>query len=332
MIKPNMIEHNKDWQREQELIEFSQQTLTPFWQSRNDGFIEGQQGKQLYWVSFTRPENTKVILLVNGRIESVYKYQEVFWDLVEQGYDVYSYDHRGQGMSERCCADKQIGHVEHFDYYIKDMHHVVEAFDFSRYQKRFILAHSMGGAISTRYLQTHPHHPFDAIALSAPMIGIQMQWYLRPISGPLTKWMSSRSPDPTYAPGQKPYYNKPFETNDLTHSALRYQWFRGLYEQQPDIQLGGVSTHWAHQSLIAAKLCGKEAHKLNLPVLLMQASQDTIVDNAAQRRFINKLNKTKPGLAQLAIIQGARHELFFETDPLRSQALAQCLSFFAQQS
>lgn len=327
-----MINHNKKWLREQHLVEFSQQTLAPFWQSRNEGFIEGQQGKKLYWVSFTRPENNKAILLVNGRIESVYKYQEVFWDLIEQGYDVYSYDHRGQGLSERCCTDQQLGHVEHFDYYIKDLHHVVEAFDLSRYQKRFLVAHSMGGAISTRYLQTHPDHPFDAITLSAPMIGIQMQWYLRLISGPLTKWISSRSPIPDYAPGQKPYYNKPFETNELTHSKLRYQWFRGLYEQQPDIQLGGPSSHWVNQSLLAAKRCSQEAYKLNLPVLLIQASQDTVVDNAAQKRFINKLNKAKPNTAQLEIIQGARHELFFETDELRSQVLNQCMAFFSQQS
>ncbi|WP_105902990.1 alpha/beta fold hydrolase [Vibrio gangliei] len=320
----------EQWQREHQFIEFSQQTLAPFWQTRNEGFISGEQGKQLYWVSFTKKENTKAIFVVNGRIESAYKYQELFWDLTEQGYDVYSYDHRGQGMSERCCDDRQIGHVEHFDHYIQDMHHVVTAFDFSRYDKSFILAHSMGGAISTRYIQTHPDHPFDAIALSAPMIGIQMQWYLRPFSAPLTKWMAARSPLPNYAPGQKAYVAKPFTNNHLTHSELRYQWFRDLYDRQPEIQLGGPSSHWVNQSLLAAKRCSLEVEKITIPVLLMQAGQDTIVDNAAQRRFIKKLNLVHHGRGQLEIINGARHELLFESDELRVQALQLCLDFFAQ--
>ncbi|OEF26104.1 alpha/beta fold hydrolase [Vibrio rumoiensis] len=319
------------WNSEDQLIEFSQQTLTPFWQTKNDGFIEGQQGKKLYWISLTKPQHTKAIVVVNGRIESVNKYQELFWDLFQQGYDIYSYDHRGQGLSDRCCSDKQIGHVEHFDFYIKDLHHVLNSFDLSHYQQKFFLAHSMGGAITTRYLQTHPQHGFDGVALSAPMIGIQMQWYLRPFSRSITKWMSSRSDIPAYAPGQTPYHAKPFETNNLTSSALRYQWFRGLYEQVPDIQLGGPSSHWVHQSLLAAKQCSQQVQQINLPLLLLQASEDTIVDNAAQRRFINKLNKNQPALGQLVVIKGAKHELLCEADRFRNQALDNILAFYNSQ-
>ena len=39
------------------------------------------------------------------------------------------------------------------------------------WRKRYILAHSMGGAISTLFLQRHPG-VCDAIALTAPMFGI----------------------------------------------------------------------------------------------------------------------------------------------------------------
>ena len=316
------------WNSEENLIEFSEQTLAPFWQTRNDGFIEGQQGKKLYWVSFTKPEHTKAIVVVNGRIESVNKYQEVFWDLFQQGYDIYSYDHRGQGLSERCCADKQMGHVEFFDFYIKDLHHILNYFQLNHYQQKFFLAHSMGGAITTRYLQTHQQHGFDGVTLSAPMIGIQMQWYLRPFSSPLSKWMSTRSTMPVYAPGQTPYHAKPFETNNLTSSVLRYQWFRSLYEQIPDIQLGGPSSHWVHQSLLAAKQCNQQAQQINVPLLLIQASEDSVVDNAAQRRFINKLNKKQPPLGKLAVIEGAKHELLCEADCFRNQVLDQTVDFF----
>lgn len=55
-----------------------------------------------------------------------------------------------------------------------DLKALVEHFDLGHYQERFLLAHSMGGAIATRYIQTTPAHPFSALALSAPMFGVNM--------------------------------------------------------------------------------------------------------------------------------------------------------------
>ncbi|MCW1889529.1 alpha/beta hydrolase [Vibrio chagasii] len=45
----------------------------------------------------------------NGRIECCQKYQEIFYDFYQQGYIVYSFDHQGQGQSERMVADSEAG-------------------------------------------------------------------------------------------------------------------------------------------------------------------------------------------------------------------------------
>lgn len=321
-------EQSAQWSIEDNLIEFSQQTLSEFWQTRNEGFIEGQAQKKLYWVSFTKPEHTKAIMIVNGRSESVLKYQELFWDLFQQGFDIYSFDHRGQGLSERCYSNKQLGHVEEFDFYIKDLKKVIGSFNLDRYQNQYLLAHSMGCAISTLYLQANPQHGFERVAFSAPMFGIKMPWYLQPISGPVTKWASTRTPTPDFAFGQKPYRLKPFEDNQLTNSSIRYQFSTDLYEKMSDIQLGGPSSHWVNQSLVATKRCIQQAQQINVPILVMQASQDMIVENRAQTRFITQLNKKQPPLGKLVVIEGAKHELFCEVDALRNQALDQILMFF----
>ncbi|EGR2783931.1 alpha/beta fold hydrolase [Vibrio parahaemolyticus] len=294
--------------------------IAALWQTRQEGFVKGTEKKKIYWCKLTNPEHKKAVLIVNGRIESSWKYQELFYDLYRQGYDVYSFDHRGQGLSDRLLSDSDMGHVYDFTDYIDDMDVVIKQHDLKQYQQCFIIAHSMGGAIATRYLQTHPEHPFTGLILSAPMFGINLPWYLSPIAIPVTQILSAVSPLPRYAPGHKPYFPKPFEDNPLSQSAGRYQWFRNLYTEKPELQVGGPSTRWVWQGLMAAKQCFLLTRQVKVPVLLVQAGNDRIVSNLAQKRFIEKLRKTNPHAALLSI-EGAQHEILFETDQYRNQAL-----------
>ncbi|CAE6925292.1 Lysophospholipase [Vibrio sp. B1FLJ16] len=152
------------------------------------------------------------------------------------------------------------------------------------------------------------------------MFGINLPWYLSPIALPVTQILSAVSPLPRYAPGHQPYYPKPFEDNPLSQSYDRYQWFRSLYSDMPQLQVGGPSTRWVWQGLMAAKQCFLLTRQVKLPVLLIQAGNDRIVSNLAQKRFIDKLSKTNPH-AELLPVEGAHHEILFETDKYRNQAL-----------
>ncbi len=72
--------------------------------------------------------------------------------------------------------------------------------------------------------------------------------------------------------------------------------------------------------LMAAKQCFLLTRQVKIPVILIQAGNDRIVSNLAQKRFIDKLRKTNPH-AELLSIEGAQHEILFETDKYRNQAL-----------
>ncbi len=298
-----------------------------FWQSREEGFYKSFDKKKLFWVKLTKPEHTKAIVVINGRIECSWKYQELFYDLFNQGYDIYSYDHRGQGLSDRLIDDKEMGYVEEFEDYVEDLKLLVEHFDLERYQSRYILAHSMGGNIATRYIQTHPTHPFHAIALSAPMFGVNLPWHLKPVAAMLGQLLTMYHPQPTFAPGQVAYFPKPFDGNFLSQSSARYHWFRDLYEQRPEFKIGGASTRWVWQGLMSAKKCLLMTRQVKIPLLLLQASEDRIVSNLHQIKFIKKLAKTNQECA-LKIVYGARHELLFEADEHRNQALDTIINFF----
>ncbi|MBE4594374.1 lysophospholipase [Vibrio navarrensis] len=294
--------------------------IAALWQQRQEGYFKSSDKTKLYWCKLTDPKHNKAVLLVNGRIESSWKYQELLFDFYRQGYDVYSYDHRGQGLSDRLVQDSDIGHVYEFDDYVRDLASVVQHFALEGYQQRHMISHSMGGAIATRYLQTYPHHPFDKLVLSAPMFGINLPWYLSPVAIAVSQILTAVYPTPTYAPGHQPYYAKPFEDNPLSQSKARYHWFRQLYTDKPELQVGGPSTRWVWQGLMATKQCLQMTRQLKIPVLLLQAGNDRIVSNQAQNQFYKKLCKTNKN-SQMITIDGAQHELLFEQDQYRNQAL-----------
>ncbi|WP_456296550.1 alpha/beta fold hydrolase [Vibrio sp. AK197] len=317
--------------QEQQFAQASSSHIAQLWQQRVEGTITSFDRTSLYWIKLTHPQHTKAIVVINGRIESAWKYQELFYDLYQQGYDIFSYDHRGQGLSGRLTDDPQIGHIDEFNDYLLDMDKMVDTFDLSGYQTRHLLAHSMGGTIATRYIQTHPQHQFDAMALSAPMFGIHLPWYLKPIASLISQLLTACNPKPVYAPGHQAYYPKPFDSNPLNQCLPRYEWFRQLYEDKPELQVGGPSTRWVWQSMMAAKQSIQLTRQIKIPLLLMQAGDDTIVANASHIKFIKKLARTNTRCG-FKIIHGARHELLFEQDQYRNQVLDTLLNFFAQYS
>ena len=311
--------------QESHYLETMKNHVAPFWERRQHGFYQGEKETQLHWVSFTSPAHHKAIMIVNGRIESVYKYQELFYDLFCQGYDIYSFDHRGQGLSERLTENSDIGHIEDFTDYVLDLHSMTQyLITPERYQDCYLLGHSMGGAIATQYVETYSSL-YSALTLSAPMHGIHIEPWLKPIAGTVSYYLSRWASQPTYALGQKPYHAKPFLNNTLTTCEIRYQWFRELYNLKPKLQIGGPSNHWVSQSLKGAKCCIDQAASCVIPTLLLQGENDCIVDNNAHIAF-----QKKAANCQLITIKDAKHELLFESDTCRNQALSEILTFFSQ--
>ncbi|WP_041210825.1 alpha/beta fold hydrolase [Aeromonas jandaei] len=308
-----------------------QQTLPDFWrQHAIEGEFKGKDGVAIRYAALRQEKVDRAILIVNGRVESYLKYQELAWDLWRQGYSLYLIDHRGQGMSGRMLNDHDKGYIDQFDDYVVDMkqfHDQIIMAD--KPAKLFLLAHSMGGAISARYLERWPDD-IRAAVLSSPMLGINLgglpKWLAKGLAttiGTVGGWFG----EPPYGPGQGPYQDHGFADNELTHSQSRYQAFRQIYEQHPQIKLGGATAHWIYQGITGADAAIADAGAIKTPLLLLQAGNDSVVDNAAQDAFCTKANCEggKP-----LRIEGAWHELFIESDDKRQPALTAMLDFFAR--
>lgn len=317
---------------ESELMQ-AQSTLHQFWQQGlHQSFLSFDQTRLCY-SSFRHLSARAEIVLSPGRIEAGKKYQEFCFDLYQAGFTVHVIDHRGQGMSARINPDPQIGDVADFQHYVQDFGLWLHTFILPKQQAPLLgLAHSMGSAILCRYLQQQQNHGFVGAIYCSPMFGIQTQGIPTSVARGLVHLLTfinkvTGKPE-RYFPGQTAYQDKAFDANHLTHSTVRYQLFRQLYQTESHLQLGGVSSRWLRQSLSALDALHK-APALDLPQLILQATDDPVVDNQMQQLYQQK-HKEQKRPCELVQIQGALHEIIFETDPLRQQLFSALRRFVLQ--
>ena len=296
-----------------------------FFKLGSDGYFKGEKGISIYYKYFLQNDieiEKGAILISNGRRESVIKYKELIYDLYKTGYSVCMLDHRGQGFSERInTADKQMGHIDDFEYYVSDLKKYYDTFvKINGHKKIFLLAHSMGATIGTRYIEKYPRD-FDSAAFSSPMFGLRFPACM--LVGLFTGAESK------YLIGERNFdtEERNFLTNNLTHSKVRYEAMMNAYENNPSTKIGGPSYNWIYQSCKTFKKIFNELHKIEIPVILIQAGNDKVVTANAQKKFVFKLKKLGKK-AEGFTINDAYHEMFIEKDEFRIPVITTILDFF----
>jgi len=298
--------------------------IQPQYGAGEDGTLAGVDGVQLHY-HVQRVQDAKgAVVLLPGRTEAVAKYAEVMFDLNAQGYSVYALDHRGQGESERMLPNRFKGYVKHFDDYVTDLQSFVTTVVLPEQPaKLFLLAHSMGGAVSVLHAAKHPG-TFDALALSAPMLDISTGAFPAPVASAISLTSCGGSDGTDYAVGSGDYKTETdFENNTVTRSATRWALKVQQLEDNPRLQLGGVTYRFVCESLRACNRAQQSGAQNPVPTLLLQAGADTIVLPQAQAKYCAEA----PG-CQLSRFDGAKHEILMEADAARNEALAQVVRFF----
>lgn len=346
---------------EQQLDSRYSDDIATFWQQGLFSAFNGIKNKRINYVFFNHADSNHVnpitnkeintprqcLIILSGRSEGYLKYKELSFDLFNLGFNIFLMDHRGQGLSERILSNPSKGYVEDFQYYIDDLAMFVDTIVQPHCemgedkQKPYLLAHSMGGAIAARYLQDYPDK-IQAAVLSSPMFGFNSGGIPNVIAKSLVKaiaqinqWVDKK---PWYFFGQKDFvYNaetfNDFNSNILMHSAIRFQQFTQLYNQTPAIQLGGVTTWWLKESIKALDTLFISINKITTPTLVIQAGDDKIVNNQAQNDFCQQLHALHPQSCpggKPMVVDTAFHELFFESDIYRQQALSGAVAWFEQ--
>lgn len=299
--------------------------VIPFYSSGTQRSFVNQQGLKLNYHSFIQPSNKKTIVILPGRTEPAMKYAELVYDLKDLGFNFFILDHQGQGASDRLLTDKHKGYVNQFDHYTQDLTTWMDTVVIpqSKNHERFLIAHSMGGAIGTLYMARHADI-FKKAVLSAPMFEVNTKPYKEKIGRLLTSALVLARQGANYAPDRGPYIpdSDLFEVNEVTHSVARFNAAKSIFVTWPELVLGGPTNRWVNQSLKATKSIDTLAPKIKIPILMLQSGMDLIVKPSRQNSFCSKHHACKK-----IHFANSHHEILQETDTIRDEAMAEIKDF-----
>lgn len=270
------------------------------------------------------------LLFVGGRSDHIEKYDEALLGWAAAGWDVESVDWRGQGGSGRFIVGSALGHAEDFALWLED----IEAYarDWrgrtAASGPHMIVAHSMGGHLVLRAL-AEGRIAADAVALSAPMLGIR--------AGPLPEWLAGWIAEAACAlglgrraVGKAPRAvldeAAPFST-ELTHSRERYLREARFEVSRPDIALGPPTWGWLRAAFRSLRVVATPGalERIATPLLILASEGDRIVSTPAILRAAARIKGARTHVYGADVA----HEIVREVDAVRDDALARIDAFFA---
>ncbi|MGH7896309.1 MAG: lysophospholipase [Candidatus Binatia bacterium] len=258
--------------------------------TNKDGHFTGQGGLRLYWQAWLpEGEVRAVVMVAHGYGEHGGRYRNLIERLVPRGLAVYALDQRGHGRSEG-----PRGHVGRFAEFVADLHAFrVRIEEEQRGKPLFLLGHSMGGLIAVRYLLAHDQGLAGAI-LSSPAFGIHnepsrlLQWLGRLLSRIAPRASFQGNVEPRFL-SRDQAVGQAYAADPLVHKRASARFF--------------TEFKWAMANAL------ERAPEIRLPLLILQAGDDRLVDGPAVELFASRVDAQA---RQLHVYPALYHETFNE--------------------
>ncbi|TYS69149.1 alpha/beta hydrolase [Sutcliffiella horikoshii] len=240
-------------------------------------------------------ENPKgTIVIVHGAQEHHGRYTWLLDQWKTNGYNVIMGDLPGQGLSTR-----RRGHIDNFDEYIEE----VEKWIKEAYLLKppvFVIGHSMGGLAVIRTLQEKKPLMVDGVILSSPCLKLLHH----PTKGldVLSKGLNFILP------------KTKFKTGLTIDKATRNEEIRKTAAGD-ELYITKVSVRWYRELVQSMNQAFTGIEKFpDVPVLLLQAGEDLVVDKFASETWFNSLSAKEKTYKEW---EGLYHEIFNEPERAR---------------
>lgn len=140
-------------------------------------FIKVEKNVRMF-VEDINPESENIILFVHGWPLNHDMYEYIIENFASKWYRCISMDLRGYGKSDKPSSGYD------YDRMSKDIRHVIEAL---KLENITLMGHSMGGAISSRYISKYNNYGVSRLCLLSAAVPKWVQSYTWPI------WIYCRS-------------------------------------------------------------------------------------------------------------------------------------------
>ncbi len=255
------------------------------------------EGLRLHQQAWLGDAPKAAVVLVHGYAEHSGRYEHVAQRFTEAGYDVYAFDLRGHGRSQ----GSPRAFVQTLDEHTSD----VEQFVASVRQQTgdlplFLLGHSMGGAISARFL-IDGDRGLAGVILSAPalrkagLLGRPLEALFLLVA---KRWPLLRLP--------KLGGDKVSRDPEVVEQ----------YDSDPLIYREGMPMGTAAAVILATRVVDKRSDEITLPILLAHGTDDALVNSDASKRLHERIGSQDK---TLKLYEGLYHEILNE--PERDQVM-----------
>jgi acylglycerol lipase len=255
-----------------------------------EGNFKGTGNFNLYWRCWLPDGQVKAVILVaHGLGEHISRYTNLVNNVVPLGYAVYGLDHQGHGKSEGTRV-----FVDRFQTYLDDLKTFYDIVHKDNPGKKVILyGHSMGGLIAVPYAVQHQSE-LDGLVVSAP--AIKAGESITPATIVLAKVLSAISPKMGV---------QSLPSADLSHDKAVVE----AYDNDPLVYRGKVTARLGAEMLSTMSKVEAQLPSITLPLLILQGSDDRLVNQAGARILYEKAgSKDKT----LKIYDGFYHEVHNE--------------------
>ena len=295
---------------------------------RRDSTVAGDGGRPLFCSRFDAEAPRGTVVIVHGFTENADKYAELIHSLLRSGYSVVAYDQRGHGRSWRdpAISDISLTHVDRFGEYVADLKAVCDGVLPGMPKPWLLFAHSMGGAVSSLFLEQYPE-VFEKAALCAPMIAPNLGG-LPPVAARALCGAAARlgrGKKRIFA--SKPYTEaEAFDTSCAT-GRERFDWYEALRVRTPEFQNNGPTYGWTREAIRASKavLAPGAVERIDIPMWLFTAEDDSSVMPDAQEAFVARLRN-----GRRTLVPGSKHEIYRSPDGVLFPWWRGILGFFGE--
>lgn len=270
------------------------------------GYLEGVDRLRLHYRAWEADHPRAALIVVHGMFEHSRRYQELGAFMAEGRLSTYALDLRGHGVSEG-----RRGHARRFALFLQDL---------DRFRREvqglvpqgtpvFLLGHSLGGLIVLRYLEEYDT-PILAAVVTAPWLGTAVpvpRWQVV-LAGILNRTL--------------PAFPFPFHIDaaTLSHDPGRV----ADYQDDGDIH-STITPRLFTEISTAIHQAMERGDRIQIPIRLLLAGDDRLVDTARSLEFARSLN---PERVSVEVLDGLFHELLQERD--RRQVMSEVRGFFLE--